>query len=427
MKIRRADLRITDPDGQDYLLDVTFTSPTCPSSIERAHSDTEVLGAATKAAQLKLAQYSRFIQGHEKFVSFALEVDGGMHDEAINFVKRLARSAYNNDSCPFNHAEVYTAIISEIAVATQIGNFRTFRRNLNNNIKEGFVVRSAQAHSHDLDDDEAVFFGDDRDLPPQQPHVPASPHTPERKADREHEQAPAQPTPESLNLSQPLVQECPHHGHQRADTPSHCSSMSGLELPPDRPLHSRVIVQSPDAAPAQQIAPLDGLTEPVEHSRSNSQQIDGLTEIDEQSRSKSRRTHVEDPGAEFDRLAQADPTVHSIVAINPALHGVFSDPLASQHRDRSPSVLSYSTDREQEGSQTTFQAHLQQHSVKSSRKPSAQRKIIDVEAASAASGGKVSASENDDEELAQLFSRMAGTDSDSGARGGAADEPDHSG
>jgi hypothetical protein len=204
--------------------------------------------------------------------------------------------------------------------------------------------------------------------------------------------------------------------------------MSRLVLPPDRPLHSRVIVLSPDAAPAQQIAPTDGLTEPVEHSRSNSQQIatDGFTEIEEQSRSSSRHTHVDDPGAEFDRLAQADPTTHSIVAINPALQGLFSDPPSGQHRDRSPSVLSYSTDREQEGSQTTFQAHLHQHSAKLSHKPNAQRKIFDVEAASAASG-KVSAAENDDsEQLAQLFSRMAGTDSDSGARGGTPNEPDHS-
>jgi hypothetical protein len=399
---RRADLRLTDPDGQDYLIDVTFASPTCPSSIERAHSDTEVLGAATKAAQRKRAQYRNLIEGGEKFVPFALEVDGGMHDEAINFVKRLARSAYDNDNCPLSSAEVRTAIVSEIAIATQIGNFRTFRRNLNNNIRAGLVVRSAQAHSHELDDDDGTFFGDDRDAPPQHPRAAASPHTPERKED---------------------------YQHRHSSSPLNDSSLSTLVLPEDQHLHSfpgLVLPEDPQQQ-AQALAEADGLTEPDDHTCTGSEHAE-----------------AEDPSAEFDRLARADPTVHAIVAVNPQLQGALPDHQLSQlrapslaARSRSPSVLSYSTEAEQEGSQRTLQAHLQQHKARSSSKSHASRKSTSSTARASEAGSinteeaaaetQATAAEDDESDaLAALFSALAGTDSDSGAQGNASDKPHRS-
>ena len=111
----RADIRISFPDGQDYVLDVTITNPTCPSAIQRAHSHERVLGAATQAAKAKTTQYRpQLADTIDEFVPIAAEVDGGIHDQAVNFIKRMTRLCKDDASCCWTPREAYHAIINEI-------------------------------------------------------------------------------------------------------------------------------------------------------------------------------------------------------------------------------------------------------------------------------------------------------------------------
>lgn len=166
----RADIWVTFPSGEIFVLDVVITSATCPSAIK--HRSHEVmLAAAAAAAKSKHAKYRRHLKDDDaKFVAIAAESDGGILDEAANFFKKVSKLAIDDRSCGYTYAEALRAMIAEVAVGIQRGNYRICRRALNNNIAHGHVVRQAQADALDEEED-CEFFGDDRDMASAQPEI----------------------------------------------------------------------------------------------------------------------------------------------------------------------------------------------------------------------------------------------------------------
>jgi hypothetical protein len=97
------------------------------------------------------------------FVPFVVESDGGLHDEATNFVSQLAKLTLEDNSCCWTQTEAFKSVICEIAVAIQKGNYRITRHGLRINRHAGFVVSKDQAEQPGGDEVES-FYGDDRDL-----------------------------------------------------------------------------------------------------------------------------------------------------------------------------------------------------------------------------------------------------------------------
>jgi hypothetical protein len=162
----RADIRITFPNGQDYVIDVVITNPTSPSAIG-AGSYKKPLAAASKAAKRKVARYKKLklLHKNDVFVPFAAEADGGLSDQAKNFITTLSHLADDDNSCRWTQTEAFKEIIAEIAIAIQRGNHRISQRALNNNIRAGLVVRQDPQSSSPEAQDDTDFHGDDRDLP----------------------------------------------------------------------------------------------------------------------------------------------------------------------------------------------------------------------------------------------------------------------
>jgi hypothetical protein len=163
----RADIIAAPPDGRDYVIDVAVTSATCPSAIKKG-SASKTLAAATAVVNSKKAKYRQNLAGSgEELVAFVAEADGGLHDEATNFIKQLAKLTLEDNSCGWTQSEAFRAVICEIAVAIQKGNHRITRHALRINRHAGFVISKDQAEQPG--DDSKSFYGDDRDMnePPQ--------------------------------------------------------------------------------------------------------------------------------------------------------------------------------------------------------------------------------------------------------------------
>jgi hypothetical protein len=107
----------------------------------------------------------KLLHKNDVFVPFAAETDGGLSDQAKNFITTLSHLADDDNSCRWTQAEAFKEIIAEIAIAIQRGNHRISQRALNNNIRAGLVVRQEpQPSSPKAQDDDTDFHGDDRDL-----------------------------------------------------------------------------------------------------------------------------------------------------------------------------------------------------------------------------------------------------------------------
>lgn len=159
----KADIIAELPDGKDYVIDFAVTSASCPSAI-KLHSDSKTLAAATAVVNSKKAKYRQNLAGSDTvFVPFVVESDGGLHDEATNFVSQLAKLTLEDNSCCWTQTEAFKSVICEIAVAIQKGNYRITRHALRINRHAGFVVSKDQAEQPGGDEVES-FYGDDRDL-----------------------------------------------------------------------------------------------------------------------------------------------------------------------------------------------------------------------------------------------------------------------
>jgi hypothetical protein len=128
-----------------------------------------------------------------EFVPFIAEADGGLLDAGVNFLKRVAEAATEDNSCGWSSTEAYRAIVSEVAVAIQKGNHRIVRRALSSNRRAGFVIKRAQAGQPD--EDVQSFYGDDRDIQAQsaqheqQEHEHKEAEHEQQEAEHEHKQS----------------------------------------------------------------------------------------------------------------------------------------------------------------------------------------------------------------------------------------------
>lgn len=224
----RADIWCTLPTGEDYTVDIAITSATCPSAVEK-RSHRQPFAAASAVARSKRTKYRGYLAGSgAEFVPFVSEADGGMIDDAVNFVKQIAEAAAEDNSCGWTQTEAYRHIIGEVAVAIQKGNHRIIRRALSNNRRAGFIVSKEQAG--ELDDDAQSFYGDDRDLRQQPQREQQSFDEGQRQqqqtdadSEREHKHS------ESIASTEIVLPSESSHSHKPHPQPDHAQNMDYKE------------------------------------------------------------------------------------------------------------------------------------------------------------------------------------------------------
>jgi hypothetical protein len=136
---QRGDLHVITPDGDHIWTDATIVQPTAPTWLKRGTAKTQLAAANIRTLE-KHTQYDHVAAQHQAdFYAFAVEVFGSLTDEAKAFAKRIAKYAARS-SCPWTAKEVYSDLISSIAVGLQTGNVRIFERMRLMNKAHGLVI-----------------------------------------------------------------------------------------------------------------------------------------------------------------------------------------------------------------------------------------------------------------------------------------------